>query len=301
MQPRTTACWRQAILTALLVIPAAAMAGERGHYLTGAEGLRGGSLHPPGFYFRVYNLRYAAREIKDADGKSIPIDLDVVVNTAALRGQYITGHKIFGADYGFEGIVPLIYRDISVLGTGKEQFGVGDLVVSPLILGWHQGPVDLLLAATLYLPTGAYDPANSTAPGRGFWTGQWTAGLTWYPDQQRDWFLSLRAIHETNSWQRSRDVRLGDDFHLEWGIGHRMAPQWDVGLTGYSRWQVTADRGADLPWDGQVKDRVQAIGPQVVWRMPGHGLGFGLRSQWEYGAVDTSQGNLTTFTVTKTF
>ncbi|MDD4072899.1 MAG: transporter, partial [Desulfobacterales bacterium] len=96
-------------------------------------------------------------------------------------------------------------------------------------------------------------------------------------------------------------IRAGDDFHFEWGIGKTIARLWDVGLTGYCQWQVSDDRGDDVTWDRSVHDRVYGIGPEVSVFLPNLKLGLTLRNQWEFGAVDRSEGNMTTLVLTKTF
>ena len=46
------------LLSAYLLSTVNAMAGETGHYVCGVEGIKLGTVAPPGFYYKVYNVFY---------------------------------------------------------------------------------------------------------------------------------------------------------------------------------------------------------------------------------------------------
>jgi hypothetical protein len=142
------------------------------------------------------------------------------------------------------------------------------------------------------------EPAS---PGKDFSTAMLTLGGTAYLDRDKAWSASILARYEIHTEKRETEVRPGNDFHFEWGLGRTFAKVWSAGLTGYGHWQVTDDRGADVFWDPHVHDRVLAAGPEVNVFFPGSGLLLSLRSQWEFDARDRSEGQVTTFTLTKGF
>lgn len=273
------------------------------HYVNGVEGIKAGTVPPPGFYYRMYNVFYNADEYTDEDGDSVNIDFDVSVYAMVNRFIWITNKKILGADYGADVIIPLVYTDVEIKGTpvDDDQFGLGDIFVEPFVLSWHGARYDASFGLGVYIPTGEYDQTEPASPGRDMWTGMITLGGTYYFDTDKTWSASILSRYEMHSEKDETDVTLGDDFHFEWGIGKTLAKIWDVGLTGYCHWQVSDDSGSEVGWDKSVHDSVYAVGPEVSVFIPPATLFVSLRSQWEFDAKDRSEGNVTTLTLTKIF
>jgi hypothetical protein len=280
-----------------------ASAGETGHYVNGGEGIKAATLPPPGFYWRLYNQFYTADTLKDGNGNELDVGYDLNVYSLVNRFVWISDMKILGADFGASLVVPLVYTDIEIKGMGvdDEEFDFGDIAVEPFVLSWHGPRYDAAFALALYLPTGEYDINEAASPGKDFWTGMATVGVTYYFDAEKSWSASILSRYETHSKKDETDVRPGDNFHFEWGIGKTLAKIWDVGLTGYCQWQVTDDSGSDVTWDKSVHDRVYAVGPEVSVFIPPAKLSVSLRSQWEFGARDSAEGNVTTLVLTKMF
>lgn len=280
-----------------------AFAGETGHYVNGGEGIKAATLPPPGFYWRVYNQFVDADKLTDKDGDAMDVGYDLHVYSLVNRLVWISNAQILGADIGSDVIIPLAYTDVEIKASGVEDndFGLGDIAVEPLVLSWHGDRYDASFGLAVYVPTGEYDKNKPASPGKDFWTGMITLGGTCYLDARKTWSASILSRYEIHSDKDETDVRLGNDFHFEWGIGKTVAKIWDVGLTGYCQWQVTDDRGSDVTWDTSVHDRVYAVGPEVtVFIFPAKSF-LSLRSQWEFGSKDHAEGNVTTVTLTKIF
>jgi hypothetical protein len=286
------------------VLSGTASAGETGHYVNGVEGIKAATLPPPGLYYRLYNVFYNADEFNDEHGDSMDINFEVSVYAMVHRLVWITDKKILGADFGADIIIPLVYTDIEIKGTpvpvDDDQFGLGDIAIEPFVLSWHGPLYDASFGLAVYLPTGEYDQSEPASPGKDMWTGLITLGGTYYLDAEKTWSASILARYEIHSEKDETDVRPGNDFHFEWGIGKTLAKIWDVGVTGYCQWQVSDDSGSDAR-DTTVHDRVYAVGPEVTVFIPPAKLIASLRSQWEFGAEDRSEGNVTSLTLTKPF
>jgi hypothetical protein len=267
------------------------------HYVNGVEGIKAATLPPPGFYYRLYNVFYNADKLMDPDGDEIPVDFEVSVYAMVNRFVWVTNKTILGANYFMDVVIPLINTDIKIgAEIDDSKFGVGDINIEPFGLSWHGPRYDASFGLSVYIPTGEYDRTEPASPGRDMWTGMLTLGGTYYFDAGKTWSASILGRYETHSEKDETDVTLGDDFHFEWGIGKTLAKVWDVGLTGYCHWQVTDDSGSGVTSD---HDRVYAIGPEVSTFIPPAKLFLSLRSQWEFGAEDRSEGNVTTLTLTK--
>ena len=278
-----------------------AMAGETGHYVNGVEGIKAATLPPPGLYYRLYNVFYSADELTDDDGDKLDIGFDLSVYAMVNRLVWITNKKILGADYFMDVVVPFVNTDIEIdaFGIDDSEFGLGDINIEPFGLSWHMPRYDASFGLSVFIPTG--DTGEPASPGKDMWTGMMTLGGTYYLDAAKTWSASILSRYEVHSEKDERDVTPGDDFHFEWGIGKTLARIWDVGLAGYCQWQVTDDSGSDVVWDKSDQDRVYAAGPEVSVFVPPAKLFASLRSLWEFGAEDRSEGHVTNLTLTKPF
>ncbi|MEO5347494.1 MAG: transporter [Magnetococcus sp. YQC-9] len=278
-------------------------AGEAGHYVHGVEGIKAASLPPPGVYWRWYNVYYGASKLKDQGGNNQPVGLDLDVFATVNRLIWITNHKLLGADYGLDVIVPLVNTDLDMKNVGGgldfDKFGVGDITIEPLLLSWHGGQWDAAAAVGGYLPTGRYDKLNPASPGKDFYTLMFTLGGTWYPDAEKLWSMSLLSRYEIHSKKDQTDLRLGDDFHFEWGIGRKVHDLVELGVAGYAQWQVSDDKGSAAVGNPAVHDRVFGIGPEVSVTVPFLKGVLSLRGVKEFDAVDRPQGSVVTLTLTK--
>lgn len=281
-----------------LMWSADAQAGEQGHYVHGVEGIKAASLPPPGLYWRWYNVFYQSSTLKDKNGNSLPVGLDAEVFATVNRLIWMTNTKILGADYGLDIIVPLVNTDLDLKTPGLDfdKFGLGDITIEPMLLSWHGPNWDAAAALGFYLPTGSYNAANPASPGKNFWTTMFTLGATWYPDPQKAWSLSLLSRYETHSERDGTNVRLGDDFHFEWGVGRKVTDLMELGVAGYAQWQVTDDRGTGTTPD---RDRVFGIGPELVTVIPALKASLSVRGVYEFGAEDRPEGSIIALTLTK--
>ena len=296
---RITLC----LLLLLLLARGAHAQQETSHYPAGAEGLKGASLPPPGTYVKWYNIFYTADTLRDRNGKSSPVGFDLDLFATAPRLIHMTDYKFLGADVGMDVLVPFINADLKVASAGINQArtGLGDILLEPVVLGWHFEQWDVGAAAAVWVPTGDFSSSKAVNPGKGFYTGMFTLGATYYFDEDKTWHLSALGRYETNSRKKDRDLRPGDDFHIEWGLGKTIADNWNVGLTAYTHWQVTSDSGSAATYDTSVHDRFFSLGPEVQYFYAPAKTFFSLRYQREFGAIDRAEGHNTVISFTKVF
>ncbi|MCP4115518.1 MAG: transporter [Desulfobacteraceae bacterium] len=290
------------VLLAATLMPGILFAGANNHYVSGVEGIKGGSVAPPGMYYRMYNVFYDAGELMDRSGNGLDVGFDVTVFAVANRFIWVTDKKFLGADVFMDATIPLVNTDIAIkaVGVDDREFGLGDICIEPVGLAWHGPRYDAALALAAYLPTGSYDKTDAASPGKGYWTTMATFGGTLYLDRAKTWSASLLGRYEIHSDREDDDFTPGDDFHFEWGIGKSFAKVWEAGIAGYSQWQVTDDSGDDaIVRDSH--DRVHAAGPEVSVFLPRFKMALSLRTLWEFDAKDRSEGSTTALTLTKIF
>ena len=240
-----------------------------GHYVPGIEGVKAPSVPPAGNYYIGYAINYDINALK-APGSSddIPGSNKGSVTAIAHRFVHITDKKILGADYGVEAIVPMLQKDFNFQAAGYDQSksGVGDVFLSPLILGWHGNMWDAAAGAGVWLDSA--DSKELASPGNGYQGTMLTAGATRYLTSDKKVSAAALMRYEING-KTDTGVDPGDQISLEWGVGKTVRDGLDVGLVGYDQWQVTDDKGTALTGNKSSKHAVGVEGSYLVKSLGG--------------------------------
>jgi hypothetical protein len=270
------------------------------HYPIGAEGLKGADLPPPGFYVRDYNYFYTAESV---DG--LPVNMNLFVYVQAVKTVYLTDHKLLGADWGVDAIIPFMYKNVTMAHATAGQFNLGDIYACPMLLSWHVKQFDFSAALGVWAPSGNFNAGTPAAPlralvspGNGFWSPMLTAGVVWYPDEEKTWALSLLNRCEVNTEQDQTDITPGDMYSLEWGLSKTVYHGVDVGLAGYWQQEFTEDSGKGA---ATALSHVVGIGPEVSVLWEKLGLISSLRYEYEVDSKDRPNGQAVVLTLTKRF
>lgn len=288
-----------------LVFGSGASMAASGHYSNGGEGIRAASVPPPGgsgFYWKMYNMFYTADNMRGNGRGKAPGNFDVSVYALANRFIYSSNIEVLGGNLLFDIIVPLVYTDISYKGLGPasfgdNQWGLGDIFIEPLFIGWHGERWDATAAFGAYLPTGDFDDSKPASPGMGFTTFMFTLGGTVYFDEQKTWSASLLSRYQIHTEQDETNITPGNHFSFEWGVGKNIHG-FDIGLAGYSLWQVTKDSGSG---SSDNTEQAHAVGPEIGYTFKDIGLNVALRSLWEFQNKNKAQGNMTSLNFTYAF
>ena len=196
-------------------------------------------------------------------------------------------------------VVPLIYESVKAGGYDSRTFGLGD-IFTEATLSWHLKQFDLAIGSGVWMPTGDFAP-GSTRVGLGYWTPMQTAGVTWYPDQDKTWSVSALCRYEVNTEQRDTHITRGQVFTLEWSAAKALQKVLEVGAVGYYQQKVTGDSGpAGSPFV-MPHDRVAAAGPEVSVAFPKPMLFVSFRYLYEFMSESRAQGQTCTLTLTKRF
>ncbi len=307
---------KQSILCVMLaMLSLVSEARELGHYVAGVANIRDLAVPPvPGFYYEQYNVHYSTDTYNDRNGNAvnslttrlgtINIDSDIDVYAITPVFMWVTDKKIWGGNYAFY-IAPTIAENsvstsLSTLNRtgsfGVDNTGMGDLFVQPLWLGWKDARYDLSLGLGLYAPIGEYDEDADDNIGLGFWTAQLQGAAYYYLDDQQASAFLLAGTYEAHTSKDGTDITPGDHFTLEYGFSQYLSQRLEVGVAGFSSWQVEDDKGSFL-LDNSVDTEVHGIGAQVsYWATPR--LNISLKYMQEYNAKARTEGDWISFNLT---
>lgn len=269
-------------------------AGEGGHYTPGVDFFENGSLPgKPGFYTKTYLINYSSDKLCDANGKKVGDTFKLNSSLLVNRLLYVTDLKLLGADWAVHAIIPLQYNKVTnPAGQKGDKGGLGDIMLEPLLLGWHGDQWDMLFSTGVYLPTGEWEREKVANVGKDFYTFMGSFGATWYFDEAKTWRAGGRLRYEKHTPNRTLDIHHGDDLTFEFSASKAFMQRVELGVAGYGQWQVTDDSGSDVFWDRAVRDRVWGAGPEIRLLLPEINGSITFNYIKEFAVVDRPQGQL---------
>jgi hypothetical protein len=328
MKEKTWILWSVILFGVFSVVPTGA--AEISHYVAGVMNIRDFTVPEPGFYGAVYNYWYSTDRLNDRNGDKVrsvtvgpapgvTLDLDVNVDLYSVVPTFIwvSDWKIAGARYA--AYIAPSFANSSIeaalttaagrgINASTSSFGVGDLFVQPVWLGWSQTNWDFALGYGFYAPIGKYHTQTVTLPivgaiqaessdniGLGFWTHQIQGAAAWYPWADKRMAVCGALTYEINGKKEDFDLTPGQNLTLNWGISQYLPLTKDqkllleVGPAGYDSWQITDDSGRDARNPG-VHDQVHAVGGQLGLTYAPWVLAVNFHGFYEYAAEDRFQG-----------
>lgn len=252
-----------AALAALLMVPLQAEAQLRGHHILGDRGLLSATQPDRGAYVGLMVPFYTSSKVKDDDGREIGGSGQATIWGLAPYGHFVTDVEILGARYGFKVMVPFVSVAAEMPRLDLDEgFGIGDVYVVPVELGWHWDWTDATFHYAFWAPTGRYDLGALDNRGLGMWSHELALGLTYHIDNR--WHVATTAYWEMHGDKKDTAVRAGDILTLEGGLGYRLPDGRSmIGAAYYAQWKTSSDTVAGLAIRGLDDHRVFGIGPEV--------------------------------------
>ena len=233
-------------------------------YLGGNEDFMSGALPGPGFYPIFYAFHYTADELMDGNGDKVPVDFDLDVTGTAFRFIYVSDMTLFGASLAWHAIIPVVDSQVEIAQAGVDASttGLGDIVVSPMILGWHLSKnFHLIGALDIWLPVGEYDVDDPASIGRNYWTVAPIIAPTYISNTGFE--ISAKLQYLINFENSDTDYTTGHEFICDYTVGQHLG-NWMFGLNGMLYLQATDDElsGNDI---SNSKGKVFSIGPAIQY------------------------------------
>jgi hypothetical protein len=241
-----------------------------GNKVLGTLGLNAGTQPSPGVYFGAQSIFYSSKELVDRNGQALPLGFDLDVFGAAFGGMVVVRLPFMAAYYNGSVSVPIAHVTLNTERpeASLDRFGLADVFVQPIQLGWRAGPFELVMGYAFYVPTQSASPGGTDGVSRGHFTHQLSLGSTIYFDSERTWSLSALASFEANNRKKNVDIKRGDAIQIQGGASKQIGPV-QVGLAGYALWQVNDDQGADLPPVlAGAREQAFGLGPEINIALP---------------------------------
>lgn len=257
-------------------------------YQNGVESWFAGALPPPGNYFISYT-GYWQGALRDGKGNKVDFGdgqhAKLNATFEALRLVHVSDATFLGANYGWHVIVPVVNLSIDhpALGGRASQFGLGDVTVGPVVLGWHRGNWNYIAALDINLKTGHYDQHDPrTSIGANYSSFEPVFAVSYM--NPSGWDASAKFMYNIKTKNTATGYQSGDEFHLDWLVGKNVG-SWGVGLSGFYLKQVTDDRqdGQIVPlvpgvWGRGRRGQVLGMGPSIKYTTKGH---VSIIAQWQ--------------------
>lgn len=282
-------------------------AGGGQHYPNGVEDFAVGALPPPGVYLVNYLILAQKSSLRDNSGNGLPANFKADVVAEVPRLIYVSPYKFLGASWGAQAFLPFYSADIKSdsaaippLNFDSRDKGVGDIIFSPLVLGWHFGPeLHTVFALDIWAPTGNYDkdrPAT-TLLSKNIWTFEPVLAVSYFKEGLD---ISAKLMYDFNTRNSDTSTDPGQEFHMDWALGYGLKNGLTGGLVGYNYWQTTEDEvnGVSKTSD---KSRVGGIGVGIKYWPKQGPFTMTLKQYWEYGARNIATGNQTQFKISYAF
>jgi len=270
--------------------------------LKGIYALKFPAQAPPGWYFPTAFYYYNADEIRTKESVRIPIG---TLNGFALAGgaSYVSSCEVLGGAHLSASIL-VAGADFALenpLAIKNTTWGLSDLYVQPLQLGWHFAWADVIAGYGFFAPTGRFEDGAPGNTGLGMWSHEFSLGATVYFDSAKHWNLSTTTIFNIQSHIKATEKKAGDVLGISGGIGYSFLKGYaNIGAAYYFQWKVTDDQGIDLPPPFDAKHRYIGVGPQLDFPVPVFGMPFlaSFRYYFETGNHVATQGNALMFLLT---
>ncbi|WP_245595551.1 SphA family protein [Ferrimonas kyonanensis] len=308
MHTSTTSMTTWLTLAALVSSASVAAATSGSHYPMGAEGVKAATAPPPGLHYRLYNTLYSADTQTNNAGQDSGLDFNLDLFAQVHRFVQVTDTKLFGANWGYNVLIPLIDKELSIEPLGvndSHSLAMGDIVIEPLSLFWFKERFDAAFALAVIAPSGDFDARQAVNPGFGYWSGMLSAGATYYLDEQKSWSFSALTRTLINGKQEDTDIRPGAEFIIEGGLGKEFSIDhtWllQPGISYCASWQISDDSKDGHGTIANERKRAFGLGAEInafylPWLMQ-----VNFRYVKELETKNTTEGSSAVLTFTKSF
>lgn len=253
--------------------------------------------------------QYSGNEFIDSEGKAIPGSNKFKALSMTSLIVHVTKKKIFGGYYGMQALIPVVNIDPNTdFGLNKNETGIGDLVISPLIIQWPEQqlfdkPFWQRFNLLISLPTGKYNEKSDVSIGNNAVSLNPYYAFTWQWAQR--WETSARIHYLWNGKntkpliaENSKSTQAGEAIHTNFATSYQLNDKWRIGVSGYYLTQITNHRKNNTDVNNS-KEKVFAIGPGFSYSHKD--IAIRLNAYSESSVENRTKGSNITMTLTQLF
>jgi hypothetical protein len=273
-------------------------AQDLGHKLPGVIGLDAARIPEPGLYLVDRVVDYSADELRDRTGREIPLeDLELRGLANGIGVSYTTKLSQKPLSLTLTAGAPIARLSLNIHDRPEasfDRFGLTDIYIQPLRLGWRGQQFDAIGSYAVYLPTGRSPLAGGQGLSDGQVTHEFAVGGSIFADKDRRFLLTALGSYDLNLRKRGVDITRGDTLQVQGGAGvSRIHQSLEIGLATCGLWQVRDDRGTDLPALLRGgRDRVFGLGPEAAVLLKPIRSQIRVRYEWDMGVRSRPQGHI---------
>jgi len=254
----------------VLAMRVAARATENGAsvYPVGTETVLPGLTPAPGrTMFCEFTAFYSANEMADGNGKNSVPEFKLRVLANALKVEHAWTAHLWGGTLKSNLAVPMIYQQLRVPAGEFTEFGVGNIAIGVLGVGYHRKNLHWFYEVDAWLPGTGYSRSKVLNIGQHNYALAPVLGFTYLPTRHK-LELSSRVQYIVNFRNGDTHYQSGNEFTQEYAVMRGVSQRISIGVNGYYYQQTTDDRlnRARVSGDGR-RGRDFAIGPQVRVRL----------------------------------
>lgn len=297
----------RALLLLAALLPAAAFAGEQGHYAPSSWSPRDLISAPAGLTaFAPYVSFYDAGKARTGSGATVDAGKGVDVGASSWAFTpvlvYAPPVKLLGADWatmwvpafseaGANARLTAFGQNVTLFDNNNT--GLGDLYAVPANLTWHLNDLWALSAQyAFWAPIGEYDSQRADNVGLGYWSHDFRGTVSFFPLGNPGLLLSASVVHEINGDKEGFDLQPAPHTSVELGASMAFSERFMCGLLLGGIRETGDAKGADAVEDG--RDRMlNAAFEATYWLTPAR-LGAMGRITREFSVRDRFEGTLFT-------
>lgn len=255
-------------------------------YPVGVNSIMAGAMPGPGeTWWQNYTVYYTAGAFTDGQGNPGVPGFNVNVAVSAQRFFHGWDAQLGPFNLGSAIVVPILNTDLSTLYGGQSNFGVGDIVLQPLYLGWATADHSLFgyFGVDFYIPSGGKISNN-------YFTVSPNATFTWFPTPKVE--VSGAAGVEFHAKNEDTDYQSGAVLYVDYGVNYHIIdslPDFAVGVGGYLIKQLSDDEKFGITYLGGFRQQGFSIGPQIMYGNRNGGIA--LKWQHEFATENRAEGD----------
>jgi hypothetical protein len=295
----------------LAALPRAAKATEAaaGHYIIGTNASPGAGIVPPepGLYWGAQTLYYQgtlSNSVQLPIGGRIENGLRAGFFSTSIAGLYVPKLDLSNFSLALGLALPLQNMDARILVGSRERsennWSFGDMVITPVALGYRSGADFFQARLDIFAPTGNYSTSSIANVGMNYWT--FVPNIS-YTRLGRNYDLSINAGIDFNLRNPKTHYTSGAMFHLDASAIHDVAPGFGIGILASMMTQIQDDRGVIAARLDGFRGQSFAVGPIARYNFQLGGAHLQTVLSWapEFGVENRPRGNAFQFRVSGRF